>query len=160
MNNPQARLKHLVYLLFFLLPLPLAAQDLSDISIGAFDADAWNGLVFESKAYGQPVPFAIRIGSKSGSFLDGNRIFNAVSVVGPHAPDGSYALMSWRHSPRMANITLEWSRIDETTVVGRLKAPNDVQLVIEAYSLDSTYFTGAYSVNQNDSRINGEHFVD
>src|SRR5256885_4944454 len=135
------RWEHLEILLAQLLPLSLAAQvarDFSEVHIGAFDADAWNGIVFDSKAYGQRVPFAIRIGSKTGTFLDGNRIFDAVSFVGPHAPDGSYSLLGWRHRPRAATITLEWSRIDETTVVGRLKAPEDVQLVLEAYSLPTT----------------------
>ena len=160
MDLPQFQQRHLIYLLFLLFPLALAAQNLTDIAIGAFDADAWNGLVFESKAYGQRVPFAIRIGSKSGTFLDGNRIFNAVSLVGPHAPDGSYALMGWRHYPRAATITMEWSRIDATTVVGRLKAPSDIQLVIEAYSPDFPYFTGAYNVSPDTGQIDGVHFID
>jgi hypothetical protein len=42
--------------LFFALLLPLsvaaqATQDLSGVHIGAFDADAWNGIVLESEAY-------------------------------------------------------------------------------------------------------------
>ena len=122
------------------------ADSFDHVSIGAFDPDAWNGIVFDSKAYGQPLVFALRIGSKSGTFLDGERIFDAVSEVGPHAPDGSYALVGWRHSPRTAMVTLEWSRIDNTTVVGRLKAPADIQLVIEAYSPYTDDFTGAYHI--------------
>jgi len=158
-----ARWEHAAILLALLLPLSLAAQvaqDFSEVHIGAYDADAWNGIVFESKAYGQRVPFAIRIGSKTGTFLDGNRIFDAVSLVGPHAPDGSYSLLGWRHRPRAATITLEWSRIDETTVVGRLKAPEDVQLVLEAYSPGAGEFAGTYSVRPEEAQINGEHFVD
>jgi hypothetical protein len=31
------------------------AQDFSEVHIGAFHADAWNGIVFESTAYGQRV---------------------------------------------------------------------------------------------------------
>src|SRR2546423_3089480 len=158
-----ARWEHPAIFLALLLPLSLAAQlaqEFSEVHIGAFDADAWNGIVFESKAYGQRVPFAVRIGSKTGTFLDGNRIFDAVSLVGPHAPDGSYSLLGWRHRPRAATITLEWSRIDETTVVGRLKAPEDVQLVLEAYSPGSGDFAGTYSVRPEEGQINGEHFMD
>src|SRR5206468_5516262 len=158
-----ARWEHDAIFLALLVPLSLAAQvaqEFSEVHIGAFDADAWNGIVFESKAYGQRVPFAIRIGSKTGTFLDGNRIFDAVSLVGPHAPDGSYSLLGWRHRPRAATITLEWSRIDETTVVGRLKAPEDVQLVLEAYSPGSGDFAGTYSVRPEEGQINGEHFMD
>lgn len=38
-----------------------------------------------------------------------------------------------RQQPLQSLITLEWSRIDEDTVVGRLTTPRDVQLVIETY---------------------------
>jgi Trehalase len=136
------------------------ADSFDHVSIGAFDPDAWNGIVFDSKAYGQPLVFALRIGSKSGTFLDGERIFDAVSEVGPHAPDGSYALVGWRHSPRTAMVTLEWSRIDNTTVVGRLKAPADIQLVIEAYSPYTDDFTGAYHIGADRGVIIGDHPID
>ena len=136
------------------------ADSFERVSIGAFDPDAWNGIVFDSTAYGQPLVFAIRIGSKSGSFLDGERIFDAVSEVGPHAPDGSYALMGWRHYPRTAMVTLEWSRIDNTTVVGRLKAPQDIQLVIESYSPYTEDFTGAYHVAADHGEMIGDHPID
>ena len=163
MRRLGAQWDHPALFLALLVPLSLAAQvaqDFSEVHIGAYDADAWNGIVFESKAYGQRVPFAIRIGSKTDTFLDGNRIFDAVSLVGPHAPDGSYSLLGWRHRPRAATITLEWSRIDETTVVGRLKAPEDVQLVLEAYSPGAGDFAGTYSVRPEEAQINGERFVD
>ncbi len=136
------------------------ADSFDRVSIGAFDPDAWNGIVFDSKAYGQPLVFALRIGSKSGTFLDGERIFDAVSEVGPHAPDGSYALVGWRHYPRTAMVTLEWSRIDSTTVVGRLKAPADIQLVIEAYSPYTDDFTGAYHIGADRGEIIGDHPID
>jgi hypothetical protein len=162
-RRPGARWERPALFLALLLPLSLAAQvpeDFSEVHIGAYDADAWNGIVFESKAYGQRVPFAIRIGSKTDAFLDGNRVFGAVSLVGPHAPDASYSLLGWQHRPRAATITLEWSRIDETTVVGRLKAPGDVQLVLEAYSPVAGDFAGTYSVRPREAQINGEQFID
>ena len=136
------------------------ADSFERVSIGAFDPDAWNGIVFDSTAFGQQLFFAIRVGSKSGTFLDGERIFDAVSEVGPHAPDGSYALMGWRHSPRTTNVTLEWSRIDSTTVVGRLKAPPEIQLVIESYSPYADNFTGAYHVAADQGEIIGDHPID
>src|SRR6476620_4395929 len=60
------------------------------IEIGALDPDAWNGILFLASASNQPAPFALRIGSRSGGFLDGSEIFDAVHEVGPHAPDSSY----------------------------------------------------------------------
>ena len=119
----QRRVCYAVLLFFLSVPLFLMGQEKNDqdvfdkMYVGVFDPDAWNGIVFDGTAYGQRVPFAIRVRSKSGRFLDGERIFDAVSTVGPHAPDGSYALLSWRHYPRTAPVTLEWSRIDRTTVV-------------------------------------------
>ncbi len=136
------------------------AEPFEQVLIGAFDPDGWNGIVFDSTAFGQRLPFAIRVGSKSGGFLDGERIFDAVSEVGPHAPDASYALVGWRHYPRTAMVTLEWSRIDETTVVGRLKAPADIQLVIEAYSPYKADFTGDYHISADGAEIVGDHPID
>jgi Trehalase len=154
-------------LLFFLsVPCFLIGQEGNDrdvfekMFVGAFDPDAWNGIVFDGTAHGQRLPFAIRVGSKSGRFLDGERIFDAVSTVGPHAPDGSYALLSWRHYPRMAQVTLEWSRIDRTTVVGRLKAPADMHLVLEAYSPFESDFTGAYYISRDGKQIIGDHHIE
>src|SRR5215475_10222591 len=92
------------------------------VFIGALEPDAWNGIVFLAKAFQQPASFALRFGSLSGNFLDGSDIFNAIAQVGPHAPDASYCQIGWRHSPRReAMITLEWSRLDQATVVGRVK---------------------------------------
>ena len=59
------------------------------IRIGAFDADAWNGIVFLADSHGEPISFALRVGSRKGKFLDGGDIYKAVSEVGPH---GSSAL--------------------------------------------------------------------
>ena len=55
--------------------------------------------------------------------------------------------------PRTAMVTLEWSRIDSTTVVGRLKAPADIQLVIEAYSPYTDDFTGAYHISADGMKL-------
>lgn len=163
----QRRTSYAVILFFLSIPLLLMGQkkqsdhDVFDkMYVGAFDPDAWNGIVFDGTAYGQQVPFAIRVGSKSGRFLDGERIFDAVSTVGPHAPDGSYALLSWRHHPRTAPVTLEWSRINRTTVVGRLRAPADMHLVLEAYSPFGLDFTGAYYISTDGKQIIGDHHID
>ena len=68
-----------------------------------------------------------------GDLLDGEKIFNAVTEVGPHAPDASYCRVSWRHPAHETPVTLEWSRIDETTVVGRLTWGQGLQLGLETY---------------------------
>ncbi|MGD0128589.1 MAG: trehalase family glycosidase [Terriglobia bacterium] len=133
------------------------------VAIDALDPDAWNGVVFLARAFNQPTPFALRVGSRSGDFLDGEKIFDAVREVGAHAPDASYCRVAWRHFPREALVTLEWSRVDPTTVVGRLSAAQDFQLVLETYFpyLGTSWGTqGFYSVSDSQQAILGERYFD
>jgi hypothetical protein len=76
-----------------------SAPRFDSVAIDALDPDAWNGVLFLAKAFNQPAPFALRIGSRSGDFLDGEKIFDAVREVGAHAPDASYCRVAWRHFP-------------------------------------------------------------
>jgi hypothetical protein len=143
---------------------PAFAQNgitLRDIKVGAFDADAWNGIVLLAESNAKPVAFGLRVGSRSGSFLDGNEIYAAVTEVGPHAPDASYCRMSWHHAPSEARITLEWSRIDAATVVGRLTAATSVQLVLEGYLPSMGGGTeGVFSIKESACMILGERYLD
>ena len=140
-----------------------AAPAFESVRIGALDADAWNGVVFLARAFDQPAVFAVRVGSeRGGGFLDGNAIFDAVAEVGPHAPDGSYCRMAWRQPPSEAQVTLEWSRVNETTVVGRLTASPDFRLVLETYfpDLASWGSQGFYHLDEKDQAILGQRFFD
>ncbi len=128
--------------------------------IGAFDPEGWSGIVFDGAAQGQRLTFAMRVGSKSGSFIDGDRVFDAVSTVGPHAPDGSYAMLTWRHPPRTSGISLEWARIDANTVVGRIKAPAGVHLVLEGYSPFESPSTALFRTNSGENEMTGTHYID
>jgi hypothetical protein len=128
--------------------------------IGAFDPDGWSGIVFDGKAHDQRLTFAIRVGSKSGSFIDGERVFEAVATVGPHAADGSYAKLSWRHPPRTSLVSLEWARIDATTVVGRVTAPAGTHLVLEGYSPFEATSTALFRSREDKSEIAASHYID
>ena len=132
------------------------------VAIDALDPGAWNGVVFLARAFQQPSSFALRIGSRSGNFLDGPDIFKAVGEVGPHAPDGSYCRMAWHQQPLGTLITLEWSRVGGNTVVGRLSATPDVQLVMETYFPFSTRILkqGIFSIAENNQAIEGERYFD
>lgn len=133
------------------------------VQIGSLDAEAWNGVAFLARAFHQPAVFAMRVGSqRGGGFLDGNEIFDAVSQVGPHAPDGSYCRMAWRQPPSASEVTLEWSRLNETTVVGRLTASTALRLVLEAYFPYSSNWgsQGFYHVDAQNQSILGQHFFD
>jgi len=143
--------------------LSQSSPKFESVSIGALEPDAWNGIVFLAKAFQQSASFALRLGSRSGSFLDGSDIFNAVAQVGPHAPDSSYCQMAWRHSPREAQINLEWSRLDQTTVVGRVRAAQDFQIVIETYLPFPGVAWGTqgfFSLNDSNQAITGERFFE
>jgi len=156
----------LLALAIFILPGHAFGQSplsYDSVAIEALDPEAWNGIVFLARAFNQPTPFALRIGSRSGGFLDGEKTFDAVREVGPHAPDASYCRVAWRHFPREALVTLEWSRLDQTTVVGRLSAAKDFQLVLETYFpyLGASWGTqGFYSVNESEQAIIGERYFD
>jgi hypothetical protein len=54
--------------------------------------------------------------------------------LGAHAPDGSYASVSWRpqFNPK-AMITLRWSRVGKQLVAAQLSASANVRVAIEAY---------------------------
>lgn len=150
------------------------AANYDNVEIGALDADAWNGIVFIPNAFKQQVPFAIRFGSQlSDDFTDGKTIFYKVREVGANAPDGSYSRMSWTHSYQNSLITLEWSRLDQTTVVGRITTPPKFRLVIEGYF--PAYFDqhgravswdidhdaqGFYSIDDSHQAILGERYFD
>ncbi len=144
------------------------------VEVDALDADAWNGIVFVPNAFKQQAPFAIRFGSQlGGGLMDGKTIFNQVREVGPHAPDGSYSRMAWTHSGQNSLITLEWSRLDQTTVVGRITTPSKFRLVIESYfpayfdqhgravSWDIDHYAqGFYSIEDSHQAILGERYFD
>ncbi len=102
--------------------------------IGALHAQSWSGLVL-SPAPG--VGFAFRFAAElaDGTRADEMDLFWLVHEVGSHAPDGSYARVAFdlalpfgleRETPlvvkpeRTPSLTLEWSRKEETVVVGRV----------------------------------------
>lgn len=147
-----------------LLPNRAGSQSYDRVDIGSFDPDSWNGIVFLAQAFHQQSGFALRIGSQSaksgGTFVDGTAIDSNIGEVGPHAPDNSYCRVAWKNVPRAALITLEWSRINDTTVVGRLSAKAGFRLVLETYfpaqSGGST--SGSFSVHEAKRAIVGERF--
>ncbi len=102
--------------------------------IGALHAQSWAGLVL-SPAPGEGFGFRFAAELGDGSRADGMDLFWLVHRVGPHAPDGSYARISFdlglplgleRETPlveksqRQAWLTLEWSRQGNNAVLGRV----------------------------------------
>ncbi len=89
-------------------------------------------------------------------------IYEAVREVGAHAPDASYSRIAWQVAPRASLVTLEWSRIDDSTVVGRITGKPDFQNVLETYIPFSGVSWGApavFSVAENKQAITGiQHF--
>ncbi|MDD8025869.1 MAG: trehalase family glycosidase [Acidobacteriota bacterium] len=138
---------------FLLLVLPLRSQVFypwKDVRIGSLEGRGWCGLtLLPAKDAG----FAFRfILEKDGQLIDGDNLFYMVSEVGPHSPDGLYARVRFDLSlPVLAaenrkdtpillkparprdTLTLEWSRQDEHTVIGRLTAPEGIRVHLLSY---------------------------
>jgi len=115
--------------------------------IGALEANEWFGLVF---APAKGICFGLRLRVKrEGKTAEGEDFFYLVSEVGPHSPDGSYSRLAADLSlpfkqgkdtpilikpPSKSNIlTLEWSRQNEGTVLGRIRAPKNMEFEIVHY---------------------------
>ncbi len=118
-----------------------------DVYIGSLDAAAWPGLVF---APGRDSAFAFRFRvEKGGQVAESSDLFYLVSEVGPNSPDGQYARLRFdlglpfrmgkdtpikiKPAARADTMTLEWSRQDEKTVLGRLRFPEDVKVSMVFY---------------------------
>lgn len=106
----------------------------SPYRIGALHAQSWSGLVL-SPGPGEGFAFRIAVELANGSRADGMDLFWMVHQVGPHAPDGSYARISFdlglpfgleRETPlvrkpeRKPHLVLEWRREGENAVLGRV----------------------------------------
>jgi len=138
-----------------------------NVYIGALDARAWNGLVLSPN--GSSV-FAFRIKiEKDGEIVDGSDISYLISEVGPHSPDGQYARIKLDMSLPLNRGTetpvlikppsdsqtfiFEWSRQEEKTVIGRIRAPEGIILHLTHYF--PWDFRGSYRLLP-DGQIKGE----
>ncbi len=116
------------------------------MTIGAFDPAAWSGIVLSDRP-GRGFAFRFAI-ERDGERADGYDLMHIVHEVGPHAPDGSYARVSFdtylplgkgRDTPtvsktgRVAGLTLEWSVVDPATVVGKLEVSYSGTLELRGY---------------------------
>ena len=121
--------------------------------IGALDGPSWPGLVMapgKDAAFG----FVLRV-ERNGETAEGADFYYLVSEIGPHSPDGQYARIRFdlglpfklvkdtpvflKPPPRNQVLTIEWSRRDETIVIGRIRCPGDLQVtLIHYFPWDST----------------------
>jgi hypothetical protein len=115
--------------------------------IGALEGKEWFGLVL---APARDVAFGLRVRvQKEGQAAAGDDFFYLVSEVGPNSPDGQYARIvadlslpfnQGNDTPilikppsKSDQLILEWSRQDDRTVLGRIRAPKDISLQIIHY---------------------------
>ncbi len=124
--------------------------------IGALEGKEWFGLVM---APAREIAFGLRLRlQKEGQAAEGDDFFYIVSEVGPNSPDGQYARIvadvglpfnQGNDTPilikppsKSDQLTLEWSRQDDRTVLGRIRAPKGISLQIIHYfpwDLDGEY---------------------
>jgi len=136
--------------------------------IGALEGKEWFGLVL---APAKGVFFGLRLRvQKEGQTAEGEDFFYLVSEVGPHSPDGSYSRVAADLSlpfkqgndtpilikpPSKSNtLTIEWSRQDERTVLGRIRAPKNIIFQIIHYF--PWGLKGKYRL-QPDGQVQGEN---
>jgi Mannosylglycerate hydrolase MGH1-like glycoside hydrolase domain len=137
-----------------------------DAYIGALDGREWFGLVL---APAKDAGFAFRLRIRKGDqVIEGYDFHYLISEVGPQSPDGQYARIRAdlslplkledetpvliKPSPKPVTLTLEWSRQDERTVVGRIRAPRNMTVEIVHYS--PWDLRGAYR-RLEDGRVQG-----
>ncbi len=115
--------------------------------IGALDGPAWPGLVIAPDR-DAAFAFVLRI-ERDGETAEGGDFYYLVSEVGPLSPDGQYARMRFdlglpfkrgkdtpvflKPPPRGQVLTFEWSRRDETIVIGRVRGPGNVKVHLVHY---------------------------
>jgi hypothetical protein len=138
-----------------------------DVYIGALEAKNWFGLVL---APSKDVVFALSLKvQKENQTAEGYDFFYLVSEVGPQSPDGQYARIKAdlglpfgqnndtpvliKPASKSDTLTMEWSRRDEKTVIGRILAPKYVQLQVAHYF--PWNLSGKYGVLP-DGQIQGE----
>jgi hypothetical protein len=107
------------------------------------DPLSWNGAVFIG--YGEAI-FGIRVGLiVDGEYLTGSDVYDAVNEVGPRAPDGSYARITYGKNGK--NLILTWSVVDKGVIVGSVSPLRDnTELVLESYF--PWEYPGEYSIDE------------
>jgi glycogen debranching enzyme len=118
-----------------------------DTFIGALEGSAWPGLVIIPGAE-SAFAFVLKV-DKDGQTAEWGDFFYLVSQVGPMAPDGQYARVRFdlslpfkkagdtpillKPAPKKRTLTVEWSRRDENSVIGRILCPGDLRVTIVHY---------------------------
>jgi hypothetical protein len=119
-----------------------------DVFIGALDGGAWPGLVLVPD---KDSAFAFRVKvERAGKTAEASDFFWLVSEVGPNSPDGQYARMRFdldlpfgqgkdtpvriKPAAKSGTMTIEWSRQDEKTVLGRIRCPEKTKISLVFYS--------------------------
>ena len=132
------------------LPPPLTPEIFypwKETYIGALDASGWPGIVIAPTA-DSAFAFVLRV-EREGEAAESGDFYYLVSEVGAHSPDGLYARMRFdlglpfklgratpilmKPSPRRQALTVEWSRRDERTVIGRIVCPEGSRVTLLHY---------------------------
>jgi len=137
-----------------------------EVYIGALEGKAWAGLVL---APHQESVFAFRLKiERASETVDKDDIFFLVSEVGPQSPDGAYARLKLdlslpfkkgrdtpiliKPSPKSDTLVMEWTRQNEKTVLGRIRAPKNIKLHLIHYF--PWNFEGEYQF-RSDGQVQG-----
>src|SRR5262245_17505196 len=97
--------------------------------VGAYDSAHINGVVFIAN---ERNIFGLRfLTYRAGDGIEGAP---QSYELGDCAPDGSFARLIWRSRfDDKTPLILRWSRVSDNAIVGRLSAPYNIRVAIEAY---------------------------
>lgn len=163
----------LFFILLFSIIFPLTGEiyyPWKNVFIGALDPKAWPGVMIVA-SQGSAFAFCPKVfrQDKSAEFHD---FFYLVSEVGPHSPDGLYSSMKFdlhlpfkkgRETPVFLKpalpeyeMTVDWSRRDEQTVIGKYHFPGitDKVSLIFYFPWD---FKGKYNFQSETGYVHGQN---
>jgi hypothetical protein len=145
-NKDLARIISALIIIFCLVAIPLSAEiyyPWKNVFIGALDPQAWPGMMLVASP-SSAFAFCPKVYRKDQT-AEFDDFFYLVSEVGPHSPDGLYSSMKFDlHLPFKKGgetpvflkptlpkyeMTVEWSRQDEQTVIGKYHFPDLIKQV-------------------------------
>ncbi len=119
----------------FCLCAPLVAIAQDRLLVGAHDPAHVNGIVMIAEnGTNAPTAFGLRVlVYRSEAKLESAPPLERVRLLGPVAPDSSYARVHWDSPFEQRPLTLQWTRVGPRLLVGQISTRVAVNIALETY---------------------------
>ena len=119
--------------LYLCAPLVAVAQD--RLLVGAYDPAHINGIVMIAEnGTNAPTAYGLRIlVYRPEAKLEVAPPLERVRLLGPVAPDGTYARVHWDSPFEQRPLTLQWTRVGPRLIVGQISTRVAVNIALETY---------------------------